>query len=137
LAIADGVRFEWLVQPLEFLSRDGELSGVRCQRLELIGKGRQAHLEPVPGSEFEVPCDMVVKALGQSPLSKLLQGVEGLDFVEGRVIIDPATGATSLAGLYAGGDCISKGAELVHAVQQGKIAARGIDRYLKEKHGQA
>ncbi len=137
LAIADGVRFEWLTQPLEFLSRDGELSGVRCRRLKLLGEGRDAELEPIPDSEFDVPCDMAIKALGQSPLSKLLTGVEGLEFVEGRVIIDPETGATSLPGLFAGGDCISKGAELVHAVQEGKVAARGIDRYLEENHGQA
>ncbi len=137
LAKKDGVAFEWLVQPLEFLSRDGKLSGVRCQRLKLNGEDRQAALEPIPDSEFELPCDMAIKALGQSPLSRLLEGIAGLSFEKGRVVIEPETGATSLPGLYAGGDCISKGAELVNAVQEGKIAARGIDGYLKEKHGQA
>jgi len=135
LALSDGVDFEWLTQPLEFLSSDGRLSGVRCRRLELVGEGRGAALEPVPDSVFDLPCDMAVKALGQSPLSRLLAGVEGLAYEQGRVIVDPETGATSLPGLFAGGDCISKGAELVHAVQEGKIAARGIDRYLEESHG--
>jgi len=110
---------------------------VRCQRLKLNGEDRQAALEPIPDSEFELPCDMAIKALGQSPLSRLLEGIAGLSFEKGRVVIEPETGATSLPGLYAGGDCISKGAELVNAVQEGKIAARGIDGYLKEKHGQA
>jgi len=137
LAKADGVAFEWLAQPLEFLSRDGKLTGVRCQKLKLKGEGRLAELEPIPDSEFELPCDMAIKALGQSPLSRLLDGIEGLSFQKGRVVIELETGATTLPGLYAGGDCISKGAELVNAVQEGKIAARGIDRYLKEKHGQA
>jgi len=137
LAKADGVDFEWLVQPLEFLSHDGKLTGVRCRRLKLEGDGRQAELVPIPDSEFDVPCDMAIKALGQSPLSRLLTGIEGLTFEKGRVVIEPETGATTLAGLYAGGDCISKGAELVNAVQEGKIAARGIDGYLKETNGQA
>jgi dihydropyrimidine dehydrogenase (NAD+) subunit PreT len=137
LAKSDGIGFEWLVQPLEFLFAGDKLTGVRCRRLKLNGDDREAELEPIPDSEFDVPCDMAIKALGQSPLSRLLSGIEGLAFEEGRVVIDPETGATTLTGLFAGGDCISMGAELVNAVQEGKIAARGIDEALKEKHGQA
>jgi len=137
LARDDGVHFEWLAQPLRFIVDKGKLTGVRCQRLRLQGESREAELTPVPGSEFDLPCDMAVKALGQSPLSKLLTAIDGLRFEKGRVVIEPATGATSLPGLFAGGDCISHGAELVNAVQEGKIAARGIDDYLRGRHVQA
>jgi glutamate synthase (NADPH/NADH) small chain len=46
------------------------------------------------------------------------------------LVVDPDSGVTSVAGLYAGGDCISKGAEVVNAVEEGKIAARGISDFL-------
>jgi len=137
LAKADGVVFEWLAQPVEFVARDGKLAAIRCQRMELLGEDREAELRPVAGSEFEIPCDMAIKALGQSPLSRLLAGIDGMEFKQGRVVIAPESGATALPGLFAGGDCISKGAEIVNAVQEGKLAATGIDKYLKEKYGQA
>ena len=56
----------------------------------------------------------------------------GLDLDHGVPRVDPATGATSLPGLYAGGDCVSRGAEVVNAVEEGKIAARGIAAYLAD-----
>ncbi len=130
LAKAGGVRFEWLAAPLECLCDDGSVHGVSMQRLEMQGRGRGATLVPVEGSEFTLACDMVVKALGQQPLLDLVSAVEGLDIDGGRVVVDPSSGATSVAGLFAGGDCISKGAEVVNAVEEGKIAAKGISDYL-------
>jgi glutamate synthase (NADPH/NADH) small chain len=87
-------------------------------------------LVPVADSEFTLECDMVVKALGQQPLLELMDAIDGLEVDRGRLVVDPDSGVTSVAGLYAGGDCISKGAEVVNAVEEGKIAARGISDFL-------
>ena len=133
LAKSDGVNFDWLTAPLEFIETDGRLTGLRMQRLEMQGQGRNASLVPVKGSEFTLECDMVVKALGQQPLVELTNAVDGLEIDRGRVVVNPASGATSVPGLFAGGDCISKGAEVVNAVEEGKIAARGISDFLEEE----
>jgi dihydropyrimidine dehydrogenase (NAD+) subunit PreT len=86
----------------------------------------------VRNSEFTLPCDMVVKALGQEVLHELLGAVPGLELTgDGRVVIDPATGATSVPRLFAGGDCQKDaGEEVVNAVEAGKTAARGIHQAI-------
>ncbi len=131
LAQNDGVRFEWSVQPVEFVLRDGKLTAIEFQRTRLGSSGRPANVELVAGSEFTMVCDMAVKALGQMALLELLAGVNGVRFEKGKLVVDPETGSTGASGLFAGGDCISLGAEIVNAVQEGKIAARGIDQYLR------
>jgi dihydropyrimidine dehydrogenase (NAD+) subunit PreT len=130
LAKTVGVGFEWLVAPVAVEGHDGAVRDVSFQRLEMQGAGRTAKLAPVAGSELRLDCDMVIKALGQQPLHPLLGAVEGLEIADGKVAVDPSTGATTVARLFAGGDCISKGAEVVDAVEQGKIAARGISDLL-------
>jgi glutamate synthase (NADPH/NADH) small chain len=70
--------------------------------------------------------DQIVKALGQEPLLDLLRALPGLKVEGGKVWVDRATGATSVPKLFAGGDCIRGGGEIVDAVQDGKIAAKGI-----------
>jgi len=130
LAKAGGVSFEWLVSPDAVEDRDGAACGLVLQRLEMRGSGRTAELLPVAGGKLRLDCDMVIKALGQQPLYHLLGAVEGLEITGGKVVVDSTSGATSVAGLFAGGDCTSKGAEVVDAVEQGKIAAAGISDLL-------
>lgn len=130
LAQSDGVRFAWSMQPVEFMVQDGKLTGIKFQRTRLGSSGRFAEVQLVPGSEFTMDCDMAVKALGQMALIELLAEVNGVRFEKGKLVVDPETGSTGAPGLFAGGDCISLGAEIVNAVQEGKIAARGMDQYL-------
>lgn len=131
LAKADGIGFLWETQPLGFETDDaGRLTGIRLQRVRLDGEGRTARLVPVDGSETVVPCDMAIKALGQTPILDVLADTEGVRIERGRLLIDPETGATGVPGLFAGGDCTSKGAEIVDAVQEGKKAAWAIDAFL-------
>ncbi len=73
---------------------------------------------------------MVVKALGQEPLFDLLAALPDLKCDKGRIVVDRTTGATSVAGLFAGGDCLRNGGEVVDAVEDGKIAAQGIHASL-------
>lgn len=127
LAKEDQVRFAWHLAPTEFLHKNGELTGVRFART-----GADAGSDGSAGGFVDVPCDMAIKALGQVPLLDLLRPFEHLADADGRVLVDQETGQTSVKGLFAGGDCISRGAEIVDAVQEGKISAAGIHAYLEE-----
>jgi glutamate synthase (NADPH/NADH) small chain len=129
LAKADGVRFEWHAAPVRVVGREGRAAGVEFVRTEPGPGGsstRRESVRQVPGSEFVIEADMIVKALGQEPLLDLLDALPGLKHDRGRVWVDPATGATSVPKLYAGGDCLRNGGEVVDAVRDGKVAAHGI-----------
>lgn len=129
----DGVRFEWFASPVGFVG-NGALSAVKFIRTRIAsGNGRKGALEEIAGSEFEIPCDMAIKALGQSPVVELLSGVEGVQFDRSGVKVDRETFSTTRPGLYAGGDCTHKGKEIVNAVQDGKLAAHAIDQYVATK----
>jgi glutamate synthase (NADPH/NADH) small chain len=134
LAKADGVRFEWFAQPVRVLGEAGRARGVEFLRTELEDPtSRSGRVRTVPGSSFVLPADMVVQALGQEPLLDLVAALPELKYERGAIVVDPATGATSIPGLFAGGDCLRGGGEIVDAVQDGKVAARGIDAALAKE----
>jgi dihydropyrimidine dehydrogenase (NAD+) subunit PreT len=134
LAKADGIRFEWFVQPLRVVAEGGVARGVEFVCTESQDPtSRHSAVRPIAGSECVVPADMIVKALGQEPLLELLQALPGLRIDRGKVIVEPSSGATNIPKLFAGGDCIRNGGEIVDAVQDGKVAAWGIDALLKSK----
>jgi dihydropyrimidine dehydrogenase (NAD+) subunit PreT len=127
LAKADGIQFEWFAQPVRVVERGGVACGVEFVRTALDDPAsRQSRVRPVAGSNFVLDADMVVKALGQEPLMALMDALPGLRVDKGKIVVDPASGATSIPGLFAGGDCLRNGGEIVEAVQDGKIAAQGI-----------
>jgi glutamate synthase (NADPH/NADH) small chain len=132
LAKADKVRFEWFAQPLRVLEHAGVACGVEFTRTKPDDpKSRTGPLRIVDGSNFLVEADMIVKALGQEPLLELLKAIPGIKADGRKLVVDPQTGATSVPGLFAGGDCLRAGGEIVDAVQDGKIAAKGIDTFLQ------
>ncbi|HMP72816.1 MAG TPA: NAD(P)-dependent oxidoreductase [Kiritimatiellia bacterium] len=128
IAKKDGCSFLFHALPVEILGQ-GHVTGIRLARTEPDGKGG---VKVVAGSEFDLPCDMVIKALGQEKqvnlLNKLLPGLE-LDR-SGKIVCDPATMQTNLPKVFTGGDAINGGREVVNAVADGKKAARGIHRAL-------
>jgi glutamate synthase (NADPH/NADH) small chain len=129
LARADGVRFEWLAQPVRILADGdgGSARGVEFVRTELEDpSSRHGPVRPIPGACFRLEADLVVKALGQEPLLDLCAALPELRVDRGRIVVDRATGATSVPRLFAGGDCLRGGGEVVDAVQDGKVAAQGI-----------
>ncbi len=127
LTKSDGITWEFFAAPTRVIAGpDGRACAVEFVRTRLNGSGRDAKLEIIAGSEFRLDCDMVVKALGQVALTEFLSAIPGLNVQSGRVIADKSTCATSVNKLFAGGDCVSKGAEVVDAVQDGKLAAAGI-----------
>ncbi|MDH5284737.1 MAG: FAD-dependent oxidoreductase, partial [Gemmatimonadota bacterium] len=84
-----------------------------------------------PGSEFVLPVDTVVRAIGQQPRIEFLQWIEGMQLKHGRPVVDPATGQTPNPKYFAGGDVLNGGGTVVGAVRAAKIAALGIDAYLR------
>jgi glutamate synthase (NADPH/NADH) small chain len=95
----------------------GKLVGAKLARAE---NGR-----PVEGSEWEVPCDLAVIAIGQSKLRELAKAFPGVELdARGCVVVDPQTCQTGNAKVFAGGDCINGGKEVVNAVADGRNAAR-------------
>lgn len=132
LAKNKGVNFVWMAAPNKVLSENGKVIGVEFLRTEMAGEGRDAKLVPVAGSEFVVPADMVIKALGQEPLYDFLKTLPKLRInKKGRIEVNPQTLATDMPKLFAGGDCRANSKEeIVNAVQDGKLAAAGIHQTL-------
>ncbi|HEV2491762.1 MAG TPA: NAD(P)-dependent oxidoreductase [Terriglobia bacterium] len=138
LAQKDGVVFHWNTQPVR-VAGHGRVEALECVRTRLTeagsahGRGRSARLELLPGTEFAIPADMVVRAVGQQPLVSLLKTARGLVIEDGRVAVNPETGQTGNPKYFAGGDCVNGGREVVDAVAEGMRAARGIDAWLAAK----
>jgi dihydropyrimidine dehydrogenase (NAD+) subunit PreT len=131
-ARVEGVQFHWLAQPLEILERAVRFGSTRLGVPDATGR-RSAGI--VPGSDFVFPCDMVIPAVGQSPLMTLLERTRGIALQDGCVSIDRPTGRTANPRYYAGGDCVNGGREVVDAVADGKRAALAMVRLLEASGG--
>jgi glutamate synthase (NADPH/NADH) small chain len=129
----EGVRFHWLAQPLEIVARDGRAAAVKFAetRLEEPDATGRRRATAVPGSNFEVGCDMVIPALGQSRFIAFLHESRGIDLKGGSIAVDRPTGRTTNPRYYAGGDCVNGGREVVDAVADGKRAALAMARQLE------
>jgi glutamate synthase (NADPH/NADH) small chain len=128
----EGVDIRFLTQPVEFLGQDGRVTGVRCVKMSLgqpDASGRRRP-EPVPGSQFVLPTDLVIKAIGQEKLVQLYDLV-GVEHAGGHVKTD-AQLRTSNPKVFAAGDCVrSTGQAItVQAAEDGKIVARAIAEQL-------
>jgi glutamate synthase (NADPH/NADH) small chain len=111
-------------------TRAAALRCVRTAPVETDGAGRRS-FETIAGSEFEIPVDMVVKALGQQKMSGWLSEHAKVKHDEsGRVVVNAETMQTTNAKIFAGGDCVNGGREAVDASQAGKLAAQGIHEHL-------
>ena len=129
-AEAEGVTLEILVAPLRLEAQNGGLR-LTCQRMTLGEPDAQGRPRPVPipGSEFTIDATSVVSAIGQTVETDAF-GPHGLRLSKWGILVNPATLATSLEGVFAGGDAVT-GADLaVRAVAAGKLAAVSIDQYL-------
>jgi glutamate synthase (NADPH/NADH) small chain len=132
----EGVGFELLASPEAFLG-DDTVSAVRAARIHLgvaDASGRQTP-EPIEGASFNVPADLVIKALGFDPEDiPTLFGAPELAVTRwGTVRIDFRSKMTSLNGVFAAGDIVRGASLVVWAIRDGRDAADSIDRYLKAK----
>jgi len=136
-AKAEGVNFEFLRNPIEFLGdQEGHLSGIRLIKMELgepDASGRRRPI-PIPDSEYEIPIDIVIVAIGNSSNPIIQRTTPELKFDRyGHLVVDPETMETSLPGVYAGGDIVTGGATVILAMGAGRKAAMAINRMLSEK----
>ncbi len=131
-AMNEGVSFMFLTQPVEVIGENGKVKALKCRRMDLgqpDASGRRSPVE-MPDSDFEIPCDMVIKAIGQKKLTAVTDKLQqfGVKLIKGYIEVDNATNRTDHPKIFAGGDCIRSHGEAstVMAVEDGKIAANGI-----------
>lgn len=129
----EGVQFDYLITPKEVLhDENGRVTGIKCTRNELgepDAKGRRRPVE-IPNSEFVLPADTVIVAIGQRPNPIIAKTTPELKTTERGVLALDEQGKTSMPGVYAGGDIIRGGATVLLAMKDGIEAARRINAYL-------
>ena len=145
-AMEEGIEFLLLNNPVEIVGyrneadrrdpKNGFVTGMRCIKMELgepDEKGRRRPVE-IPGSEYLLDVDTVVMSIGTSPNPLIKDTTSGLEINRwGGIVVDEATGKTSLEGVYAGGDAVTGAATVILAMGAGKTAATAIDEYLSSK----
>jgi dihydropyrimidine dehydrogenase (NAD+) subunit PreT len=128
LAKLNGVTGMFNLAPVEIVG-EGVVRGVKFIRTETMDN----KLRNIPGSEFVIDCDLVIRATGQIKQTSLLENVARLATDgTGRILVDETTGQTSNPKYFAGGDAVNGGKEVVNAVAGGKTAGKGIHIYLSK-----
>jgi glutamate synthase (NADPH/NADH) small chain len=134
----EGVEFEFLVNPVRFLDTGGKVSGVECIRMELgepDESGRRRPI-PIPNSNFVIPVDTVIVAIGNDPHPLVPRTTPGLATTKHGTIVADEEGRTSREGVFAGGDIVTGAATVISAMGAGKRAALAIHRYLLGRYGE-
>jgi glutamate synthase (NADPH/NADH) small chain len=128
----EGIRFEWLTAPVEILDDgEGNVRALRCQRMELGEPDDSGRRRPVPvaGSEYEFAVDTVVYAIGTNA-NPIIGQTSNIALNKWGYIQTDETLATSIAGVYAGGDIVTGAATVILAMGTGRQAARSMKDYL-------
>jgi glutamate synthase (NADPH/NADH) small chain len=137
----EGIRFEMLVNPVEFRGDEkGNLKSVICTRMELGEPDDSGRRSPVTikGSEFETPCSVAIIAAGTSANPLIQSSTPGLQVTKrGYIAANDDTLATSKTGVFAGGDIVTGGATVILAMGAGRKAAKSINQYLLNLNGAA
>jgi dihydropyrimidine dehydrogenase (NAD+) subunit PreT len=129
IAKMDGCKIIWLAAPKEVISEGGKAKQLVCSKMKLGDPDASGRRLPVDtGETFSLDVDMVIKAAGQMPFEALIDG-DQIKNSNGKILIDNNC-ATNIKGVYAGGDCVNGGKEVVDAVQAGKDGAKAILAYL-------
>ena len=136
----EGVSFRFHTQPVAIqadASNPRWVGALQCVQIELGAPDASGRRSPatVPGSEFLIPCDMVILATGQSRFVDFLSRIRNISLRDGNVVVDPETGQTTNPRYFAGGDCVNGGREVVDAVAEGKRAGIGIAACLEAQYG--
>lgn len=135
-AIEEGVEFKLLTNPVSIEGENGFVAGMKCAEMVLGEPDASGRRRPVEkeGSAYLLECDCVIMAIGTSPNPLIKTTTEGLKTADwGGIIADEATGQTSRAGVFAGGDAVTGAATVILAMGAGKKAAQAIDEYVQKK----
>jgi len=127
----EGIRFTFMAAPVSVQGADGRVTGLECQQSVLGDFDSSGRRRPVPveGSNFVIPADIIITAIGQSVQLDGIAGA-GVETARGLVAVDPASMATNIPYIFAGGDCVSGPDTAIGAIAQGKKAAEAIDKFL-------
>ena len=142
-AMEEGIEFMLLTNPVEILgyenpedrrdARNGSVCGMKCIRMELGEPDERGRRSPVPiaDSEFVLDVETVIMSIGTSPNPLIKMTTEGLETNKrGGIIVEEESGATTKAGVFAGGDAVTGAATVISAMGAGKTAAAAIHKYL-------
>ena len=131
----EGIDFQMLTNPVEILGDEkGWVRAIRCIRMELgepDESGRRSPI-PIPGSEFEIPTETVIMALGTSPNPLIVRTTQGLEATRRGGLVADADGRTTRPGIFAGGDAVTGAATVILAMGAGRKAAAAIHAYLQD-----
>ncbi len=131
----EGIEFKWLTSPIEYIGdENGNVKKAVCVKYELGEPDDSGRRRPIKikGSEFEIETDMVIEAIGQTSNKLLPSTLPDLKLNKRSYIeVDEKTLATSMKGVFAGGDIVTGAATVILAMGAGKKAAESIDKYLK------
>ena len=132
----EGIDFQMLTNPVEILGDEkGWVRAIKCIRMELgepDASGRRSPV-PIPGSEFEIPTETVIMALGTAPNPLIVNTTKGLQATRRGGLEADAEGRTTREGIFAGGDAVTGAATVILAMGAGRKAAAAIDEYLSYK----
>lgn len=134
-AIEEGIHLEMLTSPIEIVGENGWVTGIKCQRMELGEKDASGRARPIPieGSEFIIPTQTVIMAIGTSPNPLISSTTDNLEINKwGIIMADDDTQATSIDGVYCGGDAATGAATVIDAMGAGKKAAKHMAKYMYE-----
>jgi NADH-quinone oxidoreductase subunit F len=150
-ALEEGIELHELVAPATLLGAEGHVTAIRCQRMRLVEpaaagstngvkaeSGGRRKVEPIAGSEFELPVDSVLVAIGEAPDPSFLpEGTSVVVSAWGGLLVNPETLATGAPGVFAAGDITYGPKTVIHAAAHGRQAARAIHAYLQHLGPQA
>jgi glutamate synthase (NADPH/NADH) small chain len=129
IAKLDGCNIIWLAAPKEVLGSGGKVTQLVCDVMKLGEPDASGRRSPVEtGETFTLDVDMVIKAAGQMPFESLVAG-SNIQNNKGKIAVENKS-ITNLKGVFAGGDCVNGGREVVDAVQAGKDGAAAIVKYI-------
>ncbi len=129
----EGIVMELLTCPVRIMGENGHVSAVECMRMERGAPDASGRCRAVPkkGSEFRIPADTVIMAVGTNTNPLVSMSARNLAVNErGYIIADDQTGSTCRAGVYAGGDIVTGSATVISALGAGQKAARAIHNYV-------
>jgi heterodisulfide reductase subunit A-like polyferredoxin len=126
------IKIELLTTPTRFFAQNGKLAKMECIKMKLGEPDASGRPRPIPieGSEFAIPVDTVIAALGQVPETEFVRELGISLSKRGTIEIDSKTGATNAEGVFSGGDVVTGPAYVVDAIAAGRKAARSISQYL-------
>jgi NADPH-dependent glutamate synthase beta subunit-like oxidoreductase len=132
-AVREGIQLHLLASPVRILGRNGRAVGMECVKMTLGELDESGRRRPVPieRSNFKVGADGIVAAIGQSVDRALLKNLD--THRDGTVRVNPETEATSMRGVFAGGDVVTGPGWAIDAIAAGKRGAKSIHEYLPKR----